>query len=170
MRTPAADAGESGKAVGTGQAPATEGTKPARSARNPGYTPFHPRWHRRGIPIFWWLRKFNYVRFITRELTSFAVGYAALLLVAQGFFLARGPEAYETFRRWLLRPWALWFHSLVLLALLYHTVTWLNLTPKAMVIRLGKRRVPDGAVILAHYGAWAVLSGLVLWILAGGAL
>jgi fumarate reductase subunit C len=145
------------------------GTAGAHEKRNPRYTPYHPRWHRRRIPIFWWLGKLNYVRFITRELTSLMVGYSAVLLVAQAWFLAQGPEAYEAFRAWLVRPWVIGLHAFVLLGLVYHTVTWLNLAPKALVFRIGKWRVPDGAVVLAHYGAWAALSALVLLLLAGGA-
>lgn len=143
----------------------------ATHAENSRYTPFHPRWHRRRMPIFWWLGKGAYVRFITRELTSLAVGYTAALLVVQAWFLAAGPEAYEAFRGWLLTPWVKVLHTFVLLALIYHSVTWLNLAPKALVLRVGGRRVPDGLVILGHYGAWAAATLLVLWVLIrGGAL
>jgi len=141
---------------------------PASHARNPRYTPHHPRWHRRRMPIFWWLRKGAYVRFITRELTSLLVGYTAALLVVQAWFLGAGPEAYDAFRAWLLRPWVLGFHAFVVLGLLYHTVTWLNLAPKALVFRVGKRRVPDGAVVAAHYGGWLAASALVIWVLVRG--
>lgn len=135
---------------------------------NQGYTPYHPRWHRRRMPIFWWLRKAAYVRFITRELTSLLVAYVAVLLVIQTWFLASGPEAYGAFRAWLLHPWVLGLHTFVVLGLLYHTVTWLNLAPKALVLRLGKRRVPDGLVILGHYAGWIGASALVVWVLTLG--
>jgi fumarate reductase subunit C len=137
-----------------------------KAAENPRYTPFHPRWHRRRMPIFWWLRKRAYVRFITRELTSLAVGYTAALLVIQAWFLAGDPGAYEAFRAWLLTPWVMGLHTLVTLALVYHSVTWLNLAPKALVLRVGGRRVPGTLIVLGHYAGWLSASVLVLWILA----
>lgn len=135
---------------------------------NPAYTRFHPRWHRRRMPIFWWLRKFSYVRFIARELTSIAVAYAALLLIVQAWFLSGGPGPYEAFREWLMRPWVVVLHALIFLNLLYHAGTWLNLTPKALVLRVGRMRVPDLAVILAHWGGWVIVSAAVWWFLGGG--
>lgn len=132
---------------------------------NPGYTEHHPKWHRRRIPIFWWLGNAAYTKFIVRELTSLAVGYAALVLVFQVWSLERGPESYAHFVSWLqLRP-VVTLHVVVLGALVYHSVTWLNLAPKALVLRLAGRRLPGAVVLLLHYGAWLVASAAVLWLL-----
>lgn len=120
------------------------------------------------MPIFWWVRTFAYFRFIARELTSLAVAYAALLLLFQVWAAGRGAEAYERLTAWMAHPLAVGFHVVVLLALLFHTVTWLNLAPRALVVRLGKTRVPPGAVRLAHYAAWVAASGVVAWLLLGG--
>ncbi len=138
-----------------------------KTPANPTYTRYHPRWYRRRMPIFWWLRKAAYTGFILRELTSLAVGYSALLLMAKVAVLARGPGAYGAFVQWLAHPAVATFHTLVLMGLLFHTVTWLNLAPKALVLRARGRRVPDMAIALAHYGAWIVASGAILWLLAG---
>jgi fumarate reductase subunit C len=120
------------------------------------------------MPIFWWLGKLAYVRFITRELTSLAVAYAALALVLWVSSLLPQETIADAFVRRLHSPMAVAFHILVVAALVFHSVTWLNLAPKALVLRLGKRRLPDGAVIATHYAAWAVASALVAWVLAGG--
>jgi fumarate reductase subunit C len=134
---------------------------------NPEYSEYHPKWYRRRMPIFWWLRSVAYARFIARELTSLAVAYAALLLLALTWSLGRGEAAYDEFVAFLrLRP-VIAFHFLILAALLFHTVTWLNLAPKALVVRLGRRRAPDALVVLAHYSAWLAVSGLVAWLLLG---
>ena len=137
-------------------------------ASNPDYTRHHPQWYRRRIPIFWWLRKWVYTKFILRELTSQPVMYAALLLLAHVWFVGQGPEAYETFVGWLRHPFFVALHFFVLAGLLFHTITWLNLAPKALVLRVGGRKVPDGAVLAAHYGGWLGLSVLILWLLRGG--
>lgn len=132
---------------------------------NESYKIYHPKWHRERTPIFWWLKKLSYTRFITRELTSLGVAYAAVLLLVQLWVVSRGEAAYERFLAVLATPPALLFHALVLLALLFHTITWLNLAPKALVLRLRGRRLPDAAIVAAHYAAWVVATGLVAWFL-----
>jgi fumarate reductase subunit C len=134
---------------------------------NPAYTRYHPRWYRRRMPIFWWLGRFSYTRFILRELTSLFVAYAALLLLALTWAVGQGPEGYQAFLDWLSRPGVRAFHGFVLLALLLHSVTWLNLAPAALVVKIGGRRVPDGVVIAAHYLAWIGASVIVGWALLG---
>lgn len=135
---------------------------------NPAYQPYHPKWHRKRIPIFWWLGKPAYTKFITRELTSLAVGYAVVLLLAEICALASGEAAHASFLRLLAAPPVLAFHLLVCAALLFHSVTWLNLAPKALVLRLGGRRLPDWIVVSGHYFLWLVASGAVVWSLRGG--
>jgi fumarate reductase subunit C len=131
------------------------------------YTLFHPRWYRRRMPIFWWLGRLVYTKFIVRELTSLAVGYTVLLLLVTGWLLGRGPEALEPFLAWTRTPWVVVWHGLVLVGLVVHSVTWLNLAPKALVIRLGRRRLSDPMVVTAHYAAWLAVSLVVLWWMGG---
>ena len=134
---------------------------------NPAYRLYHPKWYRRRMPIFWWLGQFSYTKFITRELTSVLVAYCATLLLVQIWFLGRGEEAYQSFLNWLQHPAVVWFHAAVFFIVLLHSVTWLNLAPKALVLRLGGRRVPDQVVLAAHYLAWLAASALVAWLLIG---
>lgn len=130
---------------------------------NPDYKLYHPRWYRTRMPIFWWLGKLSYTKFIIRELTSLAVGYAAILLLVQIWALSRG--VHDRFAVWLQTPVVLFVHALVLLVLLFHSITWLNLAPSALVLRIGGRRIPDQAVLIAHYLGWIAASGLVYWYL-----
>ena len=134
-------------------------------AVNRDYKLYHPRWHRERMPIFWWLGKLSYTKFIVRELTSLAVGYAALLLLIQIWALSRGKDVYARFFEWLQSPFVVIVNSLAFLALLFHAITWLNLAPKALVVRVGGRRVPDQVVLVAHYLGWIAASGLVVWYL-----
>ena len=135
---------------------------------NPEYTRHHPKWYRRRIPIFWWLRKPSYVKFITRELTSPFVAYAALFLLVQVWALARGEAAYDRFLAWLTLAPVLAWHGVVLLMLLFHSVTWLNLAPKAIVLHARGRRIPDAVVVAGHYAAWLAASAFLVWLLVGG--
>jgi fumarate reductase subunit C len=134
---------------------------------NPDYKLYHPKWHRMRMPIFWWLGKLSYTKFITRELTSIAVGYAAIAILIEVWALSRGEDAYDRFVGWLQSPVGLILNTLILLALLFHTITWLNLAPKALTVRVGRRRVPENAVLAGHYVGWIAATLLVIWYLAG---
>lgn len=134
---------------------------------NPDYKLYHPKWHRRRIPIFWWLQRLAYTKFIFRELTSLGVLYAAILILVQVWALSQGEAFYEQWLAWLSWRPVLALHALVFLALIFHLVTWFSLAPKAMVVRLGSWRVPDRVLLLAHYLAWLGATALVFWGLTG---
>ncbi len=133
---------------------------------NPRYVLYHPKWYRKRYPIFWWLERFAYGKFITREMTSVAVGYAAVLFMLELWVLSRGPAAYERFVELLGSIPMLILHSVVLAFLLFHSITWFNLAPRALVVRLGRRRIPDALVLAGHYAAWLVATAVVVWLVA----
>ena len=133
---------------------------------NPKYQLYHPKWYRKRYPIFWWLEKLTYVKFITRELTSLAVCYAAVFLMLQVWVLSKGQATYERFLDFLTSTPVLIVHGVVLVFLLFHSVTWFNLAPKALVLRLGRWRIPDVIVLAGHYAAWLVATLLVVWLVA----
>lgn len=132
------------------------------------YTPYHPRWYRRRVSVWWWLQKWPYTRFVLRELTSVSVAWFAVMLLWMLRAVADGPEAYARVVAWLQTPVALTVHAVAFAAVLFHAITWFNLAPKAMVIRVRGRRVPDWIVAAGNYGAWVVLSATVAWILLRG--
>ena len=133
---------------------------------NPRYVLYHPKWYRKRYPIFWWLERFAYGKFITREMTSVVVGYAAVLFMLELWVLSRGPAAYERFVELLGSIPMLILHSVVLAFLLFHSITWFNLAPRALVVRLGRRRIPDALVLAGHYAAWLVATAVVVWLVA----
>ena len=55
------------------------------------------------------------------------------------------------------------FHVLALAFAVYHSVTWFNLTPKALPLQVGADFVPDGVISGAHFAAWGALSLAVLY-------
>ncbi len=134
----------------------------------PHYTPYHPKWYRRRVSVWWWLQKRSSTIFVLRELTCIFVAFFALVCLWQVRALVQGPEAYAQFLGWLRTPLFLVLHAIAFLFVLYHAVTWFNLAPKAMVVRLGGQRLPDGIIAGANYAAWLVLSGAVTWILLRG--
>ncbi len=132
------------------------------------YTEFHPRWYRARVSTWWWLGRWPYLRFILRELTSLAVAYFVGLTLFQLHALSQGPAAYGRFQETLRLPWMLALHFVALLFVLYHTITWFNLAPKAMAVRLGGRRVPDLLVAAPNYVLWLAASAGLAWLLLRG--
>jgi fumarate reductase subunit C len=125
-------------------------------ARYPAYVPEYPR--------SWWLHTGPYRRFAAREITSmFAAAFSGLLLL---FLLAlsRGREAYEGFVRWLKLPAVTAVFAVILVAVLYHALTWFRLTAHIQVVRLGRRVVPKSVVITGLIGIWMLASVIVAYI------
>ena len=112
----------------------------------------------------WWLSKRNYVLFMLRELTSVLIAAFLVVYLIQLAQLAQGAEAYTAFLYRLASPGWIVFHLLVLIAALYHTITFFNLTPKIIVVRRGEESVPPVFIAGSHYAAWLVTSVVVLWI------
>ncbi len=127
------------------------------------YTPYHPKWYRRPVSVWWWLESASYTQFMLRELTSVAVGYFALVVLWKVRALGLGPEAYARFLDRMKTPLFLLLSSLAFIFVLFHTITWFNLAPRAMVVRLAGRRVPDWVIQGMNYLAWLFASAGVVW-------
>lgn len=130
-------------------------------------TPGGPKPYVVTTPRLWWLESPGFIKFVARELTCIAVGYFALLTMCQMSALISGPEAYQALQDWLKTPLAIVLTLLSLGAVLFHTVSWFNVTPRAVVVRMGGKRLPDAAIIAPNYVAWIVISGIVAWIVLG---
>lgn len=131
-------------------------------------TPHHPKWYRPPISIWWWLKKRSYAAFMLRELTSVFVAFFAIVLLWQVRSLAEGPESYARVMARLQTPLFLALDVLAFLMILFHMVTWFNVAPAAMVVRVRGKRIPDWALAGSHYAAWVLLSIVVAAILLRG--
>ncbi len=129
------------------------------------YSKYHPKWYRTRMPIFWWVHKWAHTKFILRELTSVFIAFYALVLLGQIRALTQGPEAYASFLDWLQSPVSIGLHLLAFVFVVFHSVTWFHLAPKALVLRLGTKRVPDRVIIGVNYIAWGIFSLVVAWII-----
>jgi fumarate reductase subunit C len=132
------------------------------------YTLYHPKWYRRRVSVWWWLQNRRYTWFVLRELTSLFVAFFAGVSLWQLGALAQGPEAYAQFLARLGAPLFVALHAVTFLFVLLHSVTWFNLAPKAVVVRVRGRRVPDWAVVGGNYAAWLALSVVVAAIVLRG--
>ena len=111
----------------------------------------------------WIFRHPRYLRYMTREFSCLFIGAWTLMMVWGLKQLAEGPAAWAAFLEALQSPLSIGFHLIALCFAAYHSVTWFNLTPKALPLQIGEEFVPDGAIAGAHFGAWAVLSLAILY-------
>ena len=112
----------------------------------------------------WIFRHPRYLRYMTREFSCLFIGGWTLLMVWGLKQLAEGPAAWAAFLECLKSPASIAFQELALAFSIYHSITWFNLTPKALPLQIGERFVPDAAISGAHFGAWAALSLAVLYL------
>ena len=126
------------------------------------YTTYHPRWHRRRVSTYWWLGRWSYFVFILRELTSVAVAWFVVWLLLLVDAAAGGPAAYQQFLESARTPLLLALNVVSLVFVCLHAVTWFNLAPQAMVVRVAGRRVPGWCVAASNYAALAVVTAIVL--------
>jgi fumarate reductase subunit C len=132
-----------------------------------GYTEFRQRLYRPRVPLLWWLRRRSYLVFVLRELTSVFVAWSVAFTLLAVHAILAGPDAYRRFLDWSAAPWLIAVNAIALVFVVFHTVTWFNLTPQAVVVRVRGRRVPDVGVAAPLYVAWLVLSALLVWIVLG---
>ena len=111
----------------------------------------------------WIFRHPRYLRYLVREFSCLFIGAWTLMLVLGLKQLAQGPVAWAAFLEFLKSPASIVFHVLALCFAVYHSVTWFNLTPKALPLQMGEEFVPDAAISGAHFAAWGALSFAVLY-------
>ena len=129
------------------------------------YTEFHPRWYRPRMSVFWWARRRSYLIFVLRELSSIFTAWSVVFLLLLVHAVSQGGKQYRQFLDLSSNPWMLALNVITIAFLVFHAITWFNLAPQAMVIRLRGNRVPRSAIAGAHYAAWALLSALVAWLI-----
>jgi fumarate reductase subunit C len=78
--------------------------------------------------------------------------------------VARANQGLAAFSETLLCPGALVFQLICLPFVLFHSVTWFNLTPKAIVLFRGEEKVSPVVIAGGHYALWALLSVIILLI------
>ncbi len=132
------------------------------------YTEHHPRWYRERVSTYWWLWRWQYLKFVLREISSVSVAWFVALTLLQFRALAAGPQAYAQFQEWLRSPAVLLINLIGFFFVLFHAVTWFHLAPAAMVVRFGGKRVPDAAIIAGNYAAWLMISAAIAWLVLRG--
>lgn len=123
-----------------------------------------PQMYYRRMPLFWYLQRPSYMRYMLRELTCIWIGAYAITLIVGLLRLAQGPAAWEEFWQAFSSPPGIAFQSVALVFTLYHTISWFQLAPSTMPIWRGEIRVPPAQIRLAHYLVFGVISITILLI------
>jgi fumarate reductase subunit C len=135
--------------------------------QKPVYTPHHPRWYRPRMSTYWWLERRSYLAFILRELSSVFVAWSIVFLLLLVRAVSQGEEEYRSFLSWAANPLVLLVNLVTLAFVVLHAVTWFNLAPAAIVVRMRGRRVPPVLIAGGNFALWALVSVFVAWLLLG---
>ena len=131
-------------------------------------TEYLPKSYHVRTSTYWWLSRWAYLKFILREASSVFVAWAVVVTLLQIRALTRGPEAYAELQNWLRSPLVLAMNTVSFFFVLFHAVTWFNLAPKAMAVRVRGKRLPSVAIAAPNYAAWVAISAAVAWFLLRG--
>ena len=123
--------------------------------------------YRKPVSNTWWLERKQYFFFVIRELTSiFVAGYSLFLL----FFISEISNSQGNYSLLILSlksPISLALHFISLPFLLYHTITWFNLTPKIMKLQIGEEIISEKLIVGLVYISWGILSLIIFWLILG---
>jgi len=117
----------------------------------------------------WWTERPAYKRFMVREATSvFVLLYLCLFLAVLAKLRPDNEAGFAACMEALKNPFWYLFHILCLAGAVYHSVTWFNLTPKAMpkkATKFGENDIPPHILaIVMGFGPWATITLIVfLW-------
>jgi fumarate reductase subunit C len=148
-----------------------------------------PTTYRQPVSRLWWAKKRTYFLFLMRELSCVFVAWSAVFLMMLVYAIGRGEASYQRFLAWASSPVVIVVNVVALAFLVLHTVTWFALTPQAMVVRAGGRRVvatrmvrvagrimpaatvvrvggrvPAAVVVASLYVGLAVVSAFIAWL------
>jgi len=122
--------------------------------------------HRYQTPMgpLWFLKREGYRRFMVREMTAFAM---AAFLVYLLYWLRAIGDGYTAFVQMVeltRNPVTVTLLALAFGAVLYHSITWFNLTPKIMPMYVAEEKIPDvWAAIIMGYLPCAAVTTVILW-------
>ena len=115
-------------------------------------------------PASWYFRHPRYLRYMAREITCIFVGAYSLFLVCMLARLSEGQQSYDAFLQALRSPLSVILGVLVLIAALYHAVTWISVMEKVTRIQIGENFIAGTTITRAAFAAWAVFSLVVLYL------
>jgi fumarate reductase subunit C len=133
-------------------------------SEKPAYSEYHPRWYRRPMSTWWWLERLSYLLFILREVSSVFVAWSVVYLLLVVAAVSQDRPFPELARNGFIVV----LNIVSLVFVCFHAITWFNLAPKALVVRLRGKRIPGTWIAASNYVAWVLVSAVVAWVVLGG--
>ena len=113
------------------------------------------------MPANWWTRTRHYTLYMLREFTAVPLALWLIWLLYEVKRAGNGPKGYYPPSSTLFVA----FSAVVLLFALYHSYTFLKLSGVIIHFKLFDRPIPTRVIALAMFGAWAVASAVVAFVL-----
>jgi fumarate reductase subunit C len=109
----------------------------------------------------WFARTRNYTVFVLRELTSVFVAWSIVftLMLLDAVF----GGTLQEFAALAAQPWMIAINVVALAATAFHAITFLNLAPKATVVRLDGWRVPAWMIQGGNHSLWVLVSAAIAY-------
>ena len=127
--------------------------------------PPKPKEYIRPMPATWWLHNRHLVLFMIRELTSVFVAWSVVFLLLLIHAVSQGSKQYQQFLNLSSNPWMLALNVVTLAFVVFHAITWFNLAPQAMVVHVGRKRLPAFVIAATNYAAFIVVSAMIFGLL-----
>ena len=109
----------------------------------------------------WFARTRGCTVFVLRELTSVLVAWTIVYLLMLIDAITGG--TLREFAALAARPWMIALNVVALAATAFHAITFLNLAPKATVVRLDGWRVPAWMIQGGNHSLWLAVSVLIAY-------
>jgi len=107
----------------------------------------------------WWRRDPFFARYMLREATAVGVLIYAIVLTVGVVRLAQGEAAWNGWLAALRSPWSVLLHLALLLAMMFHALTWFEIMPKTLpALLIGGRRVAAATITRGGWTATLVAS------------
>lgn len=114
----------------------------------------------------WWRRDAFFVRYMIREATALIVAAYAIVLLAGVLCLSQGEAAWNGWLAALRSPVSIALHSLMLVAMIYHSYSWFEILPKTLpAMFVGGKRVAAATITMVGLTA-AVAAAVALFAVA----
>lgn len=116
------------------------------------------------MPTTWWLQRWPYTKFMIRDITSVFIAGYCLFLMCLLYQATEGTADFVKFYEGLRSPISLVLHAIAFIFAVIHSVTFFNLTPRAIVVFRGEEKLPEGVIVGLHYAMWVLASGVLVLI------
>lgn len=123
--------------------------------------------YRPTLPRTWWLKHTAFKAYMLREATVLPLTFFLLCLASGIYGLWQGEIQWLNWQAMMKQPWVLVINAVALLASLFHALTFFQLFPRVMPIRLGEKIISPRILIAGQWAAVLAIAVLFTWLLGG---